>query len=84
MSNSMNFILFQFSFLLLVDRFYLCIVLRIFGIFCALQVEAGDVIVRVNGTDVHQFTTKEGMIHYSFVLFFSFLHFFFVCACFAR
>lgn len=26
-----------------------------------LQVEAGDVIVRVNGTDVHHFTTKEGM-----------------------
>lgn len=25
-----------------------------------LQVEAGDVIVRVNGTDVHHFTTKEG------------------------
>lgn len=29
-----------------------------------LQVEAGDVIVRVNGTDVHQFTTKEGMIQF--------------------
>lgn len=24
------------------------------------QVEAGDVIVKVNGTDVHRFTTKEG------------------------
>lgn len=25
-----------------------------------LQVEAGDIIVKVNGTDVHHFTTKEG------------------------
>lgn len=27
-----------------------------------LQVEAGDVIVSVNGTDVHHFTTKEGIL----------------------
>lgn len=31
-------------------------------LFFVLQVEAGDVIVRVNGTDVHHFTTKEGII----------------------
>jgi len=24
------------------------------------QVEAGDVILKVNGTDVHRYTTKEG------------------------
>lgn len=30
---------------------------------CILQVEAGDIIVRVNGTDVHHFTTKEGNEH---------------------
>lgn len=27
-----------------------------------MQVEAGDVIVKVNGTDVHHFTTKEGIL----------------------
>lgn len=26
----------------------------------SLQVEAGDVIVKVNGADVHRFSTKEG------------------------
>lgn len=25
------------------------------------QVEAGDIIVKVNETDVHRFTTKEGL-----------------------
>lgn len=25
-----------------------------------LQVEAGDVILKVNGTDVHRYSTKEG------------------------
>lgn len=26
-----------------------------------VQVEAGDVIVKVNGIDVHRYTTKEGI-----------------------
>lgn len=29
-------------------------------LFGSLQVEAGDVILKVNGTDVHCYTTKEG------------------------
>lgn len=28
--------------------------------FVSLQVEAGDVILKVNGTDVHRYSTKEG------------------------
>lgn len=31
--------------------------------FFVFQVEAGDIIVKVNGTDVHRFTTKEGTLH---------------------
>lgn len=30
-----------------------------------VQVEAGDVIVKVNGTDVHRFSTKEGELKYA-------------------
>lgn len=34
--------------------------MRIFNIL--FKVEAGDVIVKVNETDVHRFTTKEGWL----------------------
>lgn len=30
--------------------------------FIFLQVEAGDVILKVNGTDVHRYSTKEGKL----------------------
>lgn len=45
-------------------RLFLLNYICIFHYLCRhlyLQVEAGDVIVRVNGTDVHHFTTKEGI-----------------------
>ena len=31
----------------------------LFGKICIFQVEAGDIILKVNGTDVHRYTTKE-------------------------
>lgn len=34
--------------------------LKLDKIFLFLQVEAGDVILKINGTDVHRFSTKEG------------------------
>lgn len=41
----------------LTEQFFMII---IFLFLFFLQVEAGDVILKINGTDVHRFSTKEG------------------------
>lgn len=39
---------------------------KLFPLLC-LQVEAGDVILKVNGTDVHRYSTKEGKFSRGFI-----------------
>jgi hypothetical protein len=44
-----------------ITNFFKALKLEIFNLFFSLlQVEAGDVILKINGTDVHRFSTKEG------------------------
>lgn len=41
--------------------------IKIFIFSSAPQVEAGDVILKVNGTDVHRYSTKEGKLSHHVV-----------------